>query len=150
MVNAQVCFAIKLFHASPLQGVSTSVLCHDVAWLTEELLFRNKDVGFGGSLVEIVHYSLSLLAPHLIITAVPSRLVCRLSKKDVWYSKIVLLISLSVRPVFITILSSIWCTSSTLQERSFHPPSSYSRCHTSPRPPGPDRHTYLYTGIYWW
>ncbi|XP_060928359.1 glycerol-3-phosphate acyltransferase 2, mitochondrial [Limanda limanda] len=55
------------------KGVSTSVLCRDVAWLTEELLFRNKDVGFGGSLPEVVHYSLSLLAPHLVIGAVPSR-----------------------------------------------------------------------------
>uniref|UniRef100_A0A3Q4HIJ9 Glycerol-3-phosphate acyltransferase 2, mitochondrial n=1 Tax=Neolamprologus brichardi TaxID=32507 RepID=A0A3Q4HIJ9_NEOBR len=58
---------------SPPQGVSTSVLCRDVAWLTEELLFRNKDVGFGGSLTEVVHYSLSLLAPHLIIAAAPSK-----------------------------------------------------------------------------
>ncbi|XP_062237886.1 glycerol-3-phosphate acyltransferase 2, mitochondrial [Platichthys flesus] len=55
------------------KGVSASVLCRDVAWLTEELLFRNKDVGFGGSLPEVVHYSLSLLAPHLVIGAVPSR-----------------------------------------------------------------------------
>ncbi|XP_034547678.1 glycerol-3-phosphate acyltransferase 2, mitochondrial isoform X2 [Notolabrus celidotus] len=55
------------------KGVSVSLLCRDVAWLTEELLFRNKDVGFGGSLAEVVHYSLSLLAPHLIIAAVPSR-----------------------------------------------------------------------------
>ncbi|XP_026198340.1 glycerol-3-phosphate acyltransferase 2, mitochondrial isoform X2 [Anabas testudineus] len=55
------------------KGVSASVLCRDVAWLTEELLFRNKDVGFGGTLVEVVHYSLSLLAPHLIIAALPSR-----------------------------------------------------------------------------
>uniref|UniRef100_A0A4W6CBL9 Glycerol-3-phosphate acyltransferase 2, mitochondrial n=1 Tax=Lates calcarifer TaxID=8187 RepID=A0A4W6CBL9_LATCA len=55
------------------KGVSASVLCRDVAWLTEELLFRNKDVGFGGSLAEVVHYSLSLLAPYLVIAAVPSR-----------------------------------------------------------------------------
>ncbi|XP_061527994.1 glycerol-3-phosphate acyltransferase 2, mitochondrial [Phycodurus eques] len=55
------------------KGVSMSVLCRDVAWLTEELLFRNKDVGFGGSLTEVVHYSLALLAPHLIIAAVPLR-----------------------------------------------------------------------------
>ncbi|XP_074526509.1 glycerol-3-phosphate acyltransferase 2, mitochondrial [Halichoeres trimaculatus] len=55
------------------KGVSVSLLCRDVAWLTEELLFRNKDVGFGGSLVEVVHYSLSLLGPHLIIAAAPSR-----------------------------------------------------------------------------
>ncbi|XP_045891128.1 glycerol-3-phosphate acyltransferase 2, mitochondrial isoform X5 [Micropterus dolomieu] len=55
------------------KGVRASVLCRDVVWLTEELLFRNKDVGFGGNLVEIVHYSLYLLAPHLIIAAAPSR-----------------------------------------------------------------------------
>uniref|UniRef100_A0A3Q3WPL6 Uncharacterized protein n=1 Tax=Mola mola TaxID=94237 RepID=A0A3Q3WPL6_MOLML len=48
---------------------NASLLCHDVAWLTEEVLLRNKDVGFGGSLVQIVHYSLSLLAPHLITAA---------------------------------------------------------------------------------
>ncbi|KAM8761561.1 glycerol-3-phosphate acyltransferase 2, mitochondrial isoform 3-T5 [Acanthopagrus schlegelii] len=55
------------------KGVSTSLLCHDVAWLTDEVLFRNRDVGFGGSLVEVVHYSLSQLAPHLIMAAAPSR-----------------------------------------------------------------------------
>ena len=74
-------FGTKLLHPFPLQGVSTSVLYHNVAWLTEELLFRNKDVGFGGTLEEVVHYSLSLLAPHLIIAAVPSRLVFFLLKK---------------------------------------------------------------------
>ncbi|XP_068166910.1 glycerol-3-phosphate acyltransferase 2, mitochondrial [Antennarius striatus] len=57
------------------KGVRALVLCRDVAWLTEKVLFRNRDVGFGGTLVEIVHYSLSLLAPHLIIAAA-------LSKKD--------------------------------------------------------------------
>ncbi|KAM9822773.1 glycerol-3-phosphate acyltransferase 2, mitochondrial [Syngnathus typhle] len=55
------------------KGVSTSILCRDVSWLTEELLFRNKDVGFGGSLTEVVHYAVTLLTPHLIIAAVPSR-----------------------------------------------------------------------------
>uniref|UniRef100_A0A3P9P8J8 Glycerol-3-phosphate acyltransferase 2, mitochondrial n=1 Tax=Poecilia reticulata TaxID=8081 RepID=A0A3P9P8J8_POERE len=55
------------------KGVSTSVLCRDVAWLLEELLFRNRDVGFGGTLPEIIHYSLALLAPHLLIAALPSR-----------------------------------------------------------------------------
>ncbi|XP_029016740.1 glycerol-3-phosphate acyltransferase 2, mitochondrial [Betta splendens] len=55
------------------KGVSASVLCRDVAWLTEELLFRNKDVGFGGTLAEVVHSSLSLLAPHLIIAALPGK-----------------------------------------------------------------------------
>ena len=61
--------------SSAPQGVRASILCRDVAWLTEELLFRNRDVGFGGSLVEVVHYSLFLLTPHLIIAAAPSRLV---------------------------------------------------------------------------
>ncbi|KAK5870970.1 hypothetical protein PBY51_003874 [Eleginops maclovinus] len=55
------------------KGVSASALCRDVAWLTEELLFRNKDVGFGGSLEEVVRSALSLLAPHLIIAAAPSQ-----------------------------------------------------------------------------
>lgn len=76
MVNVHVWFLeLDLSFFSPPQGVSTSVLCRDVAWLTEELLFRNKDVGFGGSLTEVVHYSLSLLAPHLIIAAAPSKSV---------------------------------------------------------------------------
>ncbi len=74
-------FGTKLLHPSPPQGVSASILCRDVAWLTEELLFRNKDVGFGGSLVEVVRYSLTLLFPHLIIAAVPSRLVFCPSKE---------------------------------------------------------------------
>ncbi|XP_029999126.1 glycerol-3-phosphate acyltransferase 2, mitochondrial [Sphaeramia orbicularis] len=55
------------------KGVSLSVLCRDVAWLTEELLLRKKDVGFGGTLAQVVHYSLTLLTPHLIIAASPSR-----------------------------------------------------------------------------
>ncbi|XP_049434269.1 glycerol-3-phosphate acyltransferase 2, mitochondrial isoform X2 [Epinephelus fuscoguttatus] len=55
------------------KGVSVSALCRDVAWLTEEFLFRNRDVGFGGSLEDVFRYSLSLLAPHLIIAAAPSR-----------------------------------------------------------------------------
>uniref|UniRef100_A0A3Q3KF13 GPAT/DHAPAT C-terminal domain-containing protein n=1 Tax=Monopterus albus TaxID=43700 RepID=A0A3Q3KF13_MONAL len=55
------------------KGVSLSALCRDVVWLTEEVLLKNKDVGFGGSLAEVVHHSLSLLTPHLIIAAVPSR-----------------------------------------------------------------------------
>ncbi|XP_061672825.1 glycerol-3-phosphate acyltransferase 2, mitochondrial isoform X2 [Syngnathoides biaculeatus] len=55
------------------KGASMSVLCRDVTWLTKELLFRNKDVGFGGSLAEVLRYSLALLGPHLIIAAVPLR-----------------------------------------------------------------------------
>lgn len=73
VIHSHVIFKLNV-SLSP-QGVSTSVLCHDVVWLTEELLFRNKDVGFGGSLENVLHYSLSLLAPHLIIAAVPSGLV---------------------------------------------------------------------------
>lgn len=65
----------KLCHPCPPQGVTVSVLCHDVVWLTEEVLFRNKDVGFGGSVTQIVHYSLSLLAPYLIMAAAPTWLV---------------------------------------------------------------------------
>ncbi|XP_029915065.1 glycerol-3-phosphate acyltransferase 2, mitochondrial isoform X2 [Myripristis murdjan] len=55
------------------KGVCVSALCRDVAWLTEEVLFRNKDVGFGGSLVEVVYHSLMLLTPHLSIAAISSR-----------------------------------------------------------------------------
>ncbi|KAJ8005772.1 hypothetical protein DPEC_G00121360 [Dallia pectoralis] len=54
------------------KGVCLSVLCRDVAWLLEEVLFRNRDVGFGGSLVEVVYHSLSLLTPHLTIAAHPN------------------------------------------------------------------------------
>ncbi len=74
-------FGTKLLHPSSSQGVRASLLCRDVVWLTEEVWFRNKDVGFGGSVADVVHYSLSLLAPHLIIAAVPSRLVFCQSKE---------------------------------------------------------------------
>uniref|UniRef100_H3BXE6 Glycerol-3-phosphate acyltransferase 2, mitochondrial n=1 Tax=Tetraodon nigroviridis TaxID=99883 RepID=H3BXE6_TETNG len=55
------------------KGVTVSLLCRDVVWLTEEVLFRKKDVGFGGSVTQVVHYSLTLLAPYLIMAAAPSR-----------------------------------------------------------------------------
>lgn len=74
-------FGTKLLYLSPSQGVCASLLCRDVAWLTEEVLFRNKDVGFGGSVVDVVHHSLSLLSPHLIIAALPSRSVFCQSKE---------------------------------------------------------------------
>ncbi|KAJ3603680.1 hypothetical protein NHX12_028424 [Muraenolepis orangiensis] len=54
------------------KGVLISVLCRDVVWLVEELLFRNKDVGFGGSLAEVVCYAVALLRPQLIVVAHPS------------------------------------------------------------------------------
>ncbi|XP_037391938.1 glycerol-3-phosphate acyltransferase 2, mitochondrial isoform X1 [Pygocentrus nattereri] len=53
------------------RGVRLSVLCKDVCWLLEEVLFRNFDVGFAGSLVEVVYFSLSLLCRHLLLAAVP-------------------------------------------------------------------------------
>ncbi|KAM8866694.1 glycerol-3-phosphate acyltransferase 2, mitochondrial isoform 1-T1 [Synchiropus picturatus] len=55
------------------KGVRASVLCRDMAWLTEEILFRNRDVGFYGSLEDVFYHSLSLLSQHVIIAAVPSR-----------------------------------------------------------------------------
>ena len=60
----------------PLQGVSVETLCRDLVWLIEEVLFRNKDVGFGGSLVHVVHHALTLLQPCLLLTNLPSRYTC--------------------------------------------------------------------------
>lgn len=77
--NSSHLMANKLSHLCAPQGTSVSQLCHDVVWLTEEVLFRNKDVGFGGSMAQIVHYSLSLLSPYLIIAAAPTWLVFLLS-----------------------------------------------------------------------
>ncbi len=53
------------------QGVRVSVLCRDICWLLEEVLFRNTDVGYGGSLVGLVHHALSLLHPYLLLAAAP-------------------------------------------------------------------------------
>ncbi|KAI2661460.1 Glycerol-3-phosphate acyltransferase 1, mitochondrial [Labeo rohita] len=53
------------------KGVRVSVLCRDVCWLLEEVLFRNTDVGYGGSLVGLVHHALSLLRPYLLLAAAP-------------------------------------------------------------------------------
>ncbi|TSO88087.1 Glycerol-3-phosphate acyltransferase 1, mitochondrial [Bagarius yarrelli] len=52
-------------------GVRVSVLCRDVCWLLEEVLFRRCDVGFGGSLLSVVFHALSVLRPHLLLAAVP-------------------------------------------------------------------------------
>uniref|UniRef100_A0A3B3ZHD9 Uncharacterized protein n=1 Tax=Periophthalmus magnuspinnatus TaxID=409849 RepID=A0A3B3ZHD9_9GOBI len=74
--DLSVAIILHLLHCRSMDtGVKLSVLCRDLSWLTEELLFRNKDVGFGGTLSRVVHYSLSLLSPHLIMAAAPSRLV---------------------------------------------------------------------------
>ncbi|XP_055023393.2 glycerol-3-phosphate acyltransferase 2, mitochondrial isoform X2 [Misgurnus anguillicaudatus] len=53
------------------KGVRVSVLCKDICWLLEEVLFRNTDVGYGGSLVGLVHHALSMLHPYLILAAAP-------------------------------------------------------------------------------
>ncbi|XDV48709.1 hypothetical protein PO909_018088 [Leuciscus waleckii] len=53
------------------RGVRVSVLCRDICWLLEEVLFRNTDVGFGGALVGLVHHALSLLRPYLLLAAAP-------------------------------------------------------------------------------
>ncbi|XP_068079078.1 glycerol-3-phosphate acyltransferase 2, mitochondrial isoform X2 [Danio rerio] len=53
------------------KGVRVSMLCRDICWLLEEVLFRNTDVGFGGSLVGLVHHAVSLLRPYLLLAAAP-------------------------------------------------------------------------------
>ncbi|KAL2092499.1 hypothetical protein ACEWY4_012297 [Coilia grayii] len=53
------------------KGVRVTGLCREVCWLLEEVLFRRRDVGFAGSVVEVVYLALSLLAPHLIMAAPP-------------------------------------------------------------------------------
>ncbi|XP_023694161.1 glycerol-3-phosphate acyltransferase 2, mitochondrial isoform X1 [Paramormyrops kingsleyae] len=53
------------------EGVRLSQLCRDVLWLVEEVVFRNQDVGFGGSLPEVVFHAVSLLQPHLHLVRLP-------------------------------------------------------------------------------
>ncbi|XP_063051453.1 glycerol-3-phosphate acyltransferase 2, mitochondrial [Engraulis encrasicolus] len=53
------------------KGVRVSALCREACWLLEEALFRKRDVGFAGSLVEVVYSSIVLLAPHLLMAAPP-------------------------------------------------------------------------------
>ncbi|XP_062854763.1 glycerol-3-phosphate acyltransferase 2, mitochondrial isoform X3 [Trichomycterus rosablanca] len=53
------------------RGVRVGVLCREVCWLLEEVLFRRTDVGFGGSLLNVVYHALSVLHPHLLLAAVP-------------------------------------------------------------------------------
>ncbi|XP_048846366.1 glycerol-3-phosphate acyltransferase 2, mitochondrial isoform X2 [Brienomyrus brachyistius] len=53
------------------EGVRLSQLCRDVLWLLEEVVFRNRDVGFGGSLPEVVCHAVSLLQPHLHLVQLP-------------------------------------------------------------------------------
>lgn len=86
----------KRSHPCPPQGVTVSLLCRDVVWLTEEVLFRKKDVGFGGSVTQVVHYSLTLLAPYLIMAAAPSRWVYSKINES---SNVLLLKSYLVKPL---------------------------------------------------
>uniref|UniRef100_W5NF48 Glycerol-3-phosphate acyltransferase 2, mitochondrial n=1 Tax=Lepisosteus oculatus TaxID=7918 RepID=W5NF48_LEPOC len=55
------------------KGVRLSQLCRDFSWLLEEVLFRNWDVGFGGSLEEVLCHALSLLRDSLIVGYPPSQ-----------------------------------------------------------------------------
>lgn len=48
-----------------------SVLCREVVWLLEEVLFRRRDIGFAGSLVEVVYCAVALLSPNLLMAAPP-------------------------------------------------------------------------------
>ncbi|NXG42677.1 GPAT2 acyltransferase, partial [Psilopogon haemacephalus] len=61
-----------LLHRHP-QGVLLAQLLEDFAWLLEELLLRQQDVGFSGQLRALVQHSLSLLGPHLTFCHLPSR-----------------------------------------------------------------------------
>uniref|UniRef100_A0AAY4B8R3 Glycerol-3-phosphate acyltransferase 2, mitochondrial n=1 Tax=Denticeps clupeoides TaxID=299321 RepID=A0AAY4B8R3_9TELE len=54
-------------------GVRLSVLCRDMVWLLEEVLFRGRDVGFAGSLVEVIYQALRLLSPYLLQASLPPR-----------------------------------------------------------------------------
>ncbi|KFQ73908.1 hypothetical protein N335_05241, partial [Phaethon lepturus] len=50
-----------------LQGIFLSRLMRDFAWLVEEILLRQHDVGFSGQLRALVQHSLSLLRAHLTV-----------------------------------------------------------------------------------
>ncbi|PKU28364.1 glycerol-3-phosphate acyltransferase mitochondrial [Limosa lapponica baueri] len=50
-----------------LQGVFLSRLMRDFAWLLEEILLRQHDVGFSGQLRALVQHSLALLRAHLTL-----------------------------------------------------------------------------------
>ncbi|TNN28491.1 hypothetical protein EYF80_061361 [Liparis tanakae] len=141
--SAATCTAVM----STSLGVSVSALRRDVAWLTEELLFRNKDLGFGGVLEEVLHSSLSLLAPHLIIAAVPSRFVFPSQKKTADERRTENLCRLSkIQFPSRRRLRLHYRLSPTFQERPFSRAPSFSRCLASPRLTRPDGHTHLYFG----
>lgn len=122
----------KLSHPCAPQGVAVSLLCRDVLWLTEEVLFRSKDVGFGGSVTQIVHYSLSLLAPYLIIAATPTWLVFSKRNESPNVLLIKSLLSSLVKPLlhfnsFFSLLVPL------PQERPFCCSSSITLCHIAPQ-----------------
>ncbi|XP_051508823.1 glycerol-3-phosphate acyltransferase 2, mitochondrial-like [Myxocyprinus asiaticus] len=72
------------------KGVRVSVLCRDICWLLEEVLFRNTDVGFGGSLVGLVHHTLALLCPHLLLAAAPPTREPVIAPRPDWNSLVTL------------------------------------------------------------
>ncbi|XP_041089304.1 glycerol-3-phosphate acyltransferase 2, mitochondrial [Polyodon spathula] len=54
------------------KGVGVPRLARDFSWLLEEVLFRNRDVGFGGSLPEVLCHSMTLLRDSLVLCTPPS------------------------------------------------------------------------------
>ncbi|MBN3294972.1 GPAT1 acyltransferase, partial [Amia calva] len=54
------------------KGVCVSMLCADFSWLLEEVLFRGRDVGFGGTVGEVLTHALSLLKGCLVLGSPPS------------------------------------------------------------------------------
>lgn len=135
--------------------MTASLLCQDLAWLTAEVLFRNKDVGFQGSLAQIAHHSLSLLAPHLIIAAAPSRSVSvsqwKKNTNKLCTAKLYCLWSLISLLEKSLLIFSIWLMFPFFQERPFYCGPSLSCCLTAPFPSCPDCHTHFYFGgCRWW
>ncbi|XP_058869721.1 glycerol-3-phosphate acyltransferase 2, mitochondrial-like [Acipenser ruthenus] len=61
-----------LLHRHRKQGVAVPQLARDFSWLLEEVLFRNRDVGFGGSLPEVLCHSMTLLRDSLVLCTSPS------------------------------------------------------------------------------
>ncbi|XP_018617864.1 glycerol-3-phosphate acyltransferase 2, mitochondrial isoform X1 [Scleropages formosus] len=57
-----------LLHKHP-KGLHLSRLSQDLYWLLREVLFRKRDVGFGGSLSVVLYHALSVLQPHLVLVS---------------------------------------------------------------------------------
>ncbi|XP_039624310.1 glycerol-3-phosphate acyltransferase 2, mitochondrial isoform X2 [Polypterus senegalus] len=63
-------FSCLLLFKHP-SGVILSQLAQDFLWLLEEILFRNRDVGFGGCLSAVLYNAASLLKEHLVFCIMP-------------------------------------------------------------------------------